>query len=340
MAEPSKTAGSSLLSLLAGIPSEPPTPKEPENPLLKSLVLLSKAPAHPLDKAEGAHGLWVPPQPQLYNPFYEQGVDSFSGSVGVSASPPRGTLSGPRAQPPARALTLSETLEAVGGAVRSIPGTIDSVGKALRTIGGTIVRGLDWLDRHLPRGPLDPYGRPVARWNVQLYLLARRAYQGDWVARATFLNEIEADDDPENVVRVEDLLGPTFGPQRTDLRAHWEQETPEEARRQLRELLEGHKRRSSLEDKERRKGERVYEHLRQFGRDEDLADAERKEDERILYERLRDALPERQFMFCWYRGQGMSYEEIAAEMGIGISSVKTHARRVKSNPNLRGLLGQ
>lgn len=188
--------------------------------------------------------------------------------------------------------------------------------------------------------PLDPYGNPVPLHNTWLYVLARRAYQGDFVARAAFLDEIDADDSLDNVLLVEDLLEPTFGGRRTDLRKRWEQETPEEARTQLRELLKGHMKRAPLEAKELRKGEYVYEHSRQILTPSELAAIENKEDERILYEQLRGALPEQQFMFCWYRSQGLDYEEIAAEMGIGVSSVKTYARRAKANPNLLGLLGR
>ena len=188
--------------------------------------------------------------------------------------------------------------------------------------------------------PLDPYGNPVPLHNTWLYVLARRAYQGDYVARAAFLDEIDADGSLDNVLLVEDLLEPTFGGRRTDLRKRWEQETPEEARKQLRELLKGHMKRAPLEAKELSKGEYAYEHSRQILTPSELAAIENKEDERILYEQLRDALPEQQFMFCWYRSQGLDYQEIAAEMGIGVSSVKTYARRAKANPNLLVLLGR
>lgn len=339
MVEPSRTAGTSLLSLLAGIPPETP-PKKPENPLLKSLLLLSEVQTHSLDRGKTTNDLWAPPQPQLYDPFHGQGLGGSLAELGSLPHPPTDSLSNFRTQAPPQALTLSETIDAFGSAIRSIPETINNIGTALRTIGGSIVRGLDWLDRHLPKGPLDPRGRPVPRWNVQLYLLAHKAYQGDWAARATFLNEIEADDSPDNVLLIEDLLEPTFGGRRPDLRRHWEQEPPEEARRQLRGLLEGHKRRSPLEANECREGEYLYEHNRRVLSPSELTSIELREDERILYEQLRGALPERQYMFCWYRSQGMNYKEIAAAMGISISSVKTHAHRARANQGLRGLLGQ
>ncbi len=255
---------------------------------------------------------------------------------------------------PARPLSLPEQAALVGRAIQSIPETIShvadtieniprvigEVGASFRVLGGDIIRGLDWLERHLPAGPLDPYGRPVPRWNVDLYRLAGRAYLGDWKARATFLNEIEADGSPDNVLLIAPLLEPTFNPRRSDLRVRWEQETPEEARRRLRELLEGHKQRPPLDATDVKKGEYVYEHSRQALVFDEPAGVIQQVDEQNFYEQLQSTLPEQQFMFCWLRSQGMKYEEIAAELGIGISSVKTHARQVKNNPNFREMLGQ
>jgi len=153
------------------------------------------------------------------------------------------------------------------------------------------------------------------------------------------LNEIEADGSPDNVLLIEPLLEPTFKPRRNDLRARWEQETPEEARKRLRKLLEGHKQRSPLDATDVKKGEYVYEHSRRALVFDEQAGVIQQVDEQNFYEKLQSTLPEQQFMFCWLRGQGMKYEEIAAEMGIGISSVKTHARQVKNNPNFREMLG-
>lgn len=256
--------------------------------------------------------------------------------------------------PPAKPLTLPDQAALIGRAIQSIPETISrvadtietiprvigEVGASFRVLGGSIIRGLDWLGRHLPAGPLDPYGRPVPRRNVDLYRLAGRAYLGDWKARATFLNEIEADDSPDNVLLITPLLEPTFNPRRGDLRVRWEQEAPEEARKRLRKLLEGHKQRSPLDATDVKKGEYVYEHSRQALVFDEQDGVIQQVDEQNFYEQLQSALPEQQLMFCWLRSQGMKYEEIAAEMGIGISSVKTHARQVKNNPNFREMLGQ
>jgi len=228
----------------------------------------------------------------------------------------------------------------VADTIESIPRVIGEVGASFQVLGGSIIRGLDWLERHLPAGPLNPYGRPVPRWNVDLYRLAGQAYLGNWKAGATFLNEIGADDSPDNVLLIERLLEPTFTPRRSDLRVRWEQETPEEARRRLRELLKDHKRRRLLDAADVKKGEYVYEHSRQALVFDEQAGVIQQVDEQNFYEQLQSALPEQQLMFCWLRSQGKKYEEIAAEMGIGISSVKTHARQVKNNPNFREMLGQ
>lgn len=318
----------SLLEMLLKAPASTPPKKHPEKALANNRLLLGGyAPQPPKDTVAS---LWTPQEQELFLP---------------ARTPPA---------LPARPLSLPEQAALVGRAIQSIPETISrvadtieniprvigEVGASFRVLGGSIIRGLDWLERHLPTGPLDPYGRPVPRWNVDLYRLAGRAYRGDWKARATFLNEIEADDSPDNVLLIEPLLEPTFNPRRNDLRVHWEQETPEEARKRLRKLLEGHKQRSPLDANDVKKGEYVYEHSRQALVFDEQDGVIQQVDEQNFYGRLQSTLPEQQLMFCWLRSQGMKYEEIAAEMGIGISSVKTHARQVKNKPNFREMLGQ
>jgi len=70
----------------------------------------------------------------------------------------------------------------------------------------------------------------------------------------------------------------------------------------------------------------------------EFVEFELREDERALYKQLRGVLPEQQYWFCWYRARGLKYEEIAAKMGVGLSTVKTHARLVKRNPGLLEVL--
>lgn len=318
----------SLLELLLKASAPTPPKKRPERPLANNRLPLGGNPPRP---PEGTFdGLWTLQERELFLP------------ARTSSAPPAQPLSLPeRAALIGRAIqSIPETISRVADTIENIPRVIGEVGESFRILGGSIIRGLDWLERHLPAGPLDPYGRPVPQRNVDLYLLAGRAYLGDWKARATFLNEIEADGSPDNVLLIGPLLEPTFSPRRSDLRVRWEQETPEEARRRLRKLLEGHKQRSPLDAKEVREGEYVYEHSRQALALNEPERVIQQVDEQNLYEQLQSALPEQQLMFCWLRSQGMKYEEIAAEMGIGISSVKTHARQVKNNPNFREMLGQ
>lgn len=318
----------SLLERLLRAPASTPPKNHPERPLANNRLPLGEYMPRP---PEGTfNSLWTPQERELFLP------------ARTSSAPPAKPLSLPeQAALIGRAIqSIPETISRVADTIENIPRVIGEVGESFRILGGSIIRGLDWLERHLPAGPLDPYGRPVPQRNADLYLLAGRAYLGDWQARATFLNEIEADDSPDNVLLIEPLLEPTFNPRRSDLRVRWEQETPEEARRRLRELLEGHKQRSPLDAKDVGTSEYVYEQSRKVITLDEQDHVIHQVDEQNFYEQLQSTLPEQQFMLCWLRGQGMKYKEIAAEMGISVSSVKTHARRVKNNPNFREMLGQ
>jgi hypothetical protein len=225
----------------------------------------------------------------------------------------------------------------------------------LALLNGELVKGvvcpsgkiIEWLRREIERWLRDPYGNFVPFWNVRLYRLAQAAYEGDYVARARFLNVIEADDSPDNVLRIEELLKPTFDPQRLDRRVDWEQMDPAGARRWLRRRLDGLNRSALNVEQVRKNGEQPYEEdSQQFVAitsdvpELEAVEFELREDERTLDKQLRSVLPEQQYWFCWYRAQGLKYEEIAANMGIGLSTVKTHARLVKRNPGFLELLGR
>ena len=143
------------------------------------------------------------------------------------------------------------------------------------------------------------------------------------------------------------LLKPTFAPVRLDRRVDWEQMNRAEARCWLRQRLDGLKLSTWKEEQERKNGEQRYEVERQVIKagaadvpEFELIEFEIREDERILYEQLRSVLPEQQYWFCWYRAQGLKYEEIAAKMGIALSTVKAHARLLKRNPNFLGVVGR
>ena len=143
------------------------------------------------------------------------------------------------------------------------------------------------------------------------------------------------------------MLKPTFDPQRLDRRVDWEQMDPAGARRRLRRRLDGLNRSALNVEQVRKNGEQPYEEdSQQFVAitsdvpELEAVEFELREDERTLDKQLRSVLPEQQYWFCWYRAQGLKYEEIAANMGIGLSTVKTHARLVKRNPGFLELLGR
>ena len=53
---------------------------------------------------------------------------------------------------------------------------------------------------------------------------------------------------------------------------------------------------------------------------------------------IRSILPERQYQILMLLAEERKQAEIAEELGIGISTVKTHAGRLRNNPDLRKAL--
>jgi hypothetical protein len=204
----------------------------------------------------------------------------------------------------------------------------------------------EWLHREIERWLRDPYGNFVPFWNVRLYRLAQSAYEGDYEARARFLDVIEADGSPENALMIEALLKPTFEPQRLDRRATWEQMDPAGAKRWLKQRLDDLKLSAWKKEQQRKNGEQPYEEESQVveaitsdAPELEFLESERREDERALYEHLWGVLPEQQYWFLWYRAQGLTYQEIAARMSIAPGTVKKYAYLLKRNPNFLKVLG-
>jgi DNA-directed RNA polymerase specialized sigma24 family protein len=84
------------------------------------------------------------------------------------------------------------------------------------------------------------------------------------VARARFLDEIETDGSPDNVLMIRELLKPTFDPERLDRRVDWEQMDLAGARHWLRRRLDGLKRSAWKEEQQRKNGEQPYEEENQL----------------------------------------------------------------------------
>jgi DNA-binding CsgD family transcriptional regulator len=222
----------------------------------------------------------------------------------------------------------------------------------------------EWLRELIRQWPRDPYGELVPVWNVRLYRLAQAAYRGNYVARARFLNEIGADESADNVLFIQDLLQPTFDPNRLDRRDAWEQRKPSDARRWLRKRLSEH--RNGGKDKhelpyeenpdEENPGRALItpsmsaELMNPDGAwDREptyvngatpsaMAEFMKQERERSRLRQLQAMLPERQYQVLLCLADGMIYEEIAYHLGIGVSTVKTHVRYLRQKHDLKALL--
>ena len=209
---------------------------------------------------------------------------------------------------------------------------------------------VEWLRRQIERWPRDPYGDPVPFWNVWLYRLAQAAYEGDPVAQARFLNEIEADDFLDNVSLVDELLRPTFDPERPDRRKDWWLTELADARLWLRKRLRDIR---IKKDSERKAAERIYaqgerdELLQVQGKhivratardmldfDPDLIEFERRERATLLRQRIREMLPEilseRQLQIFEFLTHGMTLKQIAHHLGLSESTVKVHAMHMRA----------
>jgi DNA-directed RNA polymerase specialized sigma24 family protein len=143
------------------------------------------------------------------------------------------------------------------------------------------------------------------------------------------LNEIGADESADNVLYLEELLRPTFEPTRLDLREPWEQRNPLEARRWLRK---------SLGDLKRKNGGEKHIVL-PYKENDEQAQAElfafaQEESKRAREAEIRSILPERQYQILMLLVEERKQAEIAEELGIGLSTVKTHAGRLRRNPDL------
>jgi DNA-directed RNA polymerase specialized sigma24 family protein len=256
-----------------------------------------------------------------------------------------------------------------GGAARQTISLTDLANVAASRILGLLKPPIDMrnqLEEHCwPWGPWDPYGKLVPDWNSELYSLAQAAYRGDYLARARFLNEIGTDESADNMLFIQDLLGPTFDPNRLDRRDKWEQREPADARRWLRKRLQD-LRKASCKDKHELPYEENPDEVNPVptlitpskaaelmnpngGWDRKpthvngatpsaMAEFMKKERERSLPWQLQAALPERQYQVLLCLAEGMKYEEIGYRLDIGVSTVKTHVRYLRQRHDLKLLL--
>lgn len=197
------------------------------------------------------------------------------------------------------------------------------------------------LRRALELAPRDSDGELVPLWNAGLYRLARAAYYGgDYAVLARFLDEIGADGSGDNVLKIQELLGPTFEPRRSDRRVEWWRMGPEEARNWLNERLRGRNIEVRKAEKTRRQREPSYDGMDRsmvrYGTHEVAAEAEyfRTEREAMLQHQLGVVFSERQCEVLTLVALGWKYEQIAEYMGIGVSTVKTHVYRARKHPEV------
>jgi hypothetical protein len=189
-------------------------------------------------------------QQQFEMPSFVLGTQAKQGFTQAYHSPPRTVL---------EVFASPSFAQQVGKLALGYAGFVQRVAEVIQSWRRPLEGAFEWLRREIERWPQDPYGDPVPVWNVRLYRLAQAAYEGDYVAGARFLDEIEADDAPDNVLMIGELLKPTFDPQRLDRRVDWEQLDPAEARRWLKRRLDGLKLGTWKEEQERKIGERRYE---------------------------------------------------------------------------------
>lgn len=234
---------------------------------------------------------------------------------------------GPAPLPAGLGKFLYDGGNALGQVIETLRPQLEKFGVFVGNLAAGLENTLNALRTARPR---DPYGNPVPLHNAGLYVMARWAYRGDyWEAKAEFLNEIGADESADNVLYLEELLRPTFKPSRLDLREPWEQRNPLEARRWLRKSLGDLKRKNGRE-------KRIvlpYEENDEQARSELFAFAE-EESERVREAEIRSILPERQYQILMLLAEERKQAEIAELLGIGLSTVKTHAGRLQNNPDL------
>lgn len=251
---------------------------------------------------------------------------------------------------PPRTTTNAFDLPVLGGLGKLVRGYLGLAGRVDELMAGWRRPFEGFLKQAARRAwelyPRDSEGRPIPPWNLRLYFLAWAAYRlDDYAALARFLNEIDADKSPDNVLFVRDLLAPTFDPKRPDRRTDWWLLDPGEARRALRKRLKSIRSDGGVE---RRDGEISY--LEDPEDDENPNDpyfyvAKRApraisaegaffdhELAALLLQELAAVLPPRQHEVVSLASRGWPYERIARHMGITVGAVKSHMHKVRNNP--------
>lgn len=173
-----------------------------------------------------------------------------------------------------------------------------------------------------------------------LHVLAKEASDGDHQTYETFIKTLGLEATEDNIAAAAERFRVAFRPEGHNVHEWW-CNSSEDARRWLRDELKRGPRRKRAGSLDLASAEKDIRHedLHTF-EDPDLLAFVEAETQRAKEAELRsivEGLPERQHQFLMRRVEGLKYKEIAQEMGIDLSTVKSHARALRGNPDLRRL---
>jgi RNA polymerase sigma factor (sigma-70 family) len=73
---------------------------------------------------------------------------------------------------------------------------------------------------------------------------------------------------------------------------------------------------------------------------QELVMFQQQEKAQVMQRRFKEILPERQYQAIELKARGLTYEQIASEMGITAGAAKQHIYRARNNPTLKRIAGE
>lgn len=177
-----------------------------------------------------------------------------------------------------------------------------------------------------------------------LYVLAKEAQDSDHRAYETFIKSLGLEATEDTIAAADERFRVAFRSEGRNVREWW-LEPSEGARQWLYRELERSSRakprtRQTVSlDLSSAEKHITHEDLHRF-EDPDLTafiDAEAQRAKEAKLHAIVEGLPERQHQILMLKVEGLKYGQIAEEMGTSLSTVKSHARALRENPDLRGL---